>query len=198
VELQMPRIAALPEEHATPEVRAVYEMVRRKYGAVLDPIAVTAHNAAVLHAYVGFESALRRAAALPDKLEELVNLKVAALLGCPFCIDIGSALARRLGVDDATLDDLPVYADSPWFAPAEKAALCYAEAMSGATVAVSDALFAELATHFDTVQLIELTAVIAWENYRSRFNHALGLQAHGFVEPQRRVRAESGAPGSCS
>jgi len=32
----------------------------------------------------------------------------------------------------------------------------------------------------DSAQIIELTAVIAWENYRSRFNHALGIAAHGF------------------
>jgi AhpD family alkylhydroperoxidase len=192
----MSRIAAVSQEHASPEVGAVYDMVRHKYGAVLDPIAVTAHNAAVLHAYVGFEAALRKAAALPGKLKELVNLKVAALLGCPFCLDIGSAVALRLGIDAATLNDLPVYAGSALFAPAEKAALRYAEAMSGATVAVSDALFAELTTHFDAAQLIELTAVVAWENYRSRFNHALGLQAHGFIEPQRRVRAENVAPGA--
>lgn len=196
----MSRIAALPEEHVTPDVGAVYDRVRRSYGAVLEPVAVTAHNAAILHAYVGFESALRKATALPDELKELVNLKIAALLGCPFCIDIGSALARRLGVDDATLNDLPVYADSPLFAPAQKAALRYAEAMSGATVTVTDALFAELATYFDAAQLIELTTVVAWENYRSRFNHALGLQAHGFTEPHRRVRMESVAPGgtACS
>jgi alkylhydroperoxidase family enzyme len=32
------------------------------------------------------------------------------------------------------------------------------------------------------VRLVELTAVIAWENFRSRFNHAVGIEAHGFAE----------------
>ena len=189
----MSRIAALPEAHASSDVRAVYDFVRQKYGAVLDPVAVTAHNPAVLHAYVGFEGALRKATTLPLELKELVNLKVAALLGCPFCIDIGSATALQLGIDAATLNDLPIYADSALFTPAEKAALRYAEAMSGGRVSISDELFVELTSHFDSAQLIELTAVVAWENYRSRFNNALGLQAHGFVEPQRRVRAEISA-----
>ncbi len=47
-------------------------------------------------------------------------------------------------------------------------------------VEVPDELFAELRHHFDEAQLVELTAAIAWENYRARFNHAFGIEAQGF------------------
>ncbi len=30
------------------------------------------------------------------------------------------------------------------------------------------------------MQLVELTAAIAWENYRARFDHAFGIEAQGF------------------
>ena len=31
-------------------------------------------------------------------------------------------------------------------------------------------------------QLVELTATIAWENYRARFDHAFGIGAEGYSE----------------
>lgn len=46
----------------------------------------------------------------------------------------------------------------------------------------SDALFAALRTHFDEAQVVELTAAISWENYRARFDHALGIEAPGFSD----------------
>jgi hypothetical protein len=43
-------------------------------------------------------------------------------------------------------------------------------------------MFAELRRHFDDAQIVELTAEIAWENYRARFNHALDIESQGFSE----------------
>jgi len=39
-----------------------------------------------------------------------------------------------------------------------------------------------LRVRFDELQLVELMANIAWENYRARFNHAFGLEGEGFSE----------------
>jgi len=64
--------------------------------------------------------------------------------------------------------------------------------MTRTPVDVSDALVAELGKLFDEGQIVELTAEIAWDNWRARFNHALGIEAHGFSEgaycpiPERR------------
>ena len=60
--------------------------------------------------------------------------------------------------------------------------LRYATAMTATPVDVPDALFEELARRFDERQLVELTSAIAWENYRARFDHALGLESEGFAE----------------
>ena len=61
-------------------------------------------------------------------------------------------------------------------------AVRYAEAMTALPVDVPDALFAELREHFSPEQVVELTAAIAWENYRARFNHALEMESEGFSE----------------
>lgn len=60
--------------------------------------------------------------------------------------------------------------------------LAYAEGMSRTPLAVPDVLITELGKHFDERQMVELTASIAWENWRARFNHALGIEAQGFSE----------------
>ena len=60
--------------------------------------------------------------------------------------------------------------------------LDYAVGMSCTPVNVPDALFAQLRSHFDEAQLVELTNVIAVENMRGRFNLALGIGAAGFSE----------------
>jgi hypothetical protein len=47
---------------------------------------------------------------------------------------------------------------------------------------VADALFAKLRAKFTDAQLVELTVSLAWENYRARFDHALGVESEGFTE----------------
>ena len=60
--------------------------------------------------------------------------------------------------------------------------LAYASGISATPVDVSDELFAALREHFDEAQLVELTSVIALENFRGRFNLALGIGTAGFSE----------------
>jgi alkylhydroperoxidase family enzyme len=64
----------------------------------------------------------------------------------------------------------------------EKLALRYAVAMTATPVELPDELFAAMQREFDDRQLVELSGAIAWENYRSRFNHAFGCHAEGFSE----------------
>lgn len=95
---------------------------------------------------------------------------------------------------EVQLRDLPTYRESAAFSALERLVLDYVVAMTLTPVEVSDDLFAALRRHFDEAQLVELTAVIAWENYRARFDHALGIEAQGFsggaycALPERRSR----------
>ena len=71
-------------------------------------------------------------------------------------------------------------AASPLFDEMERTVLAYAEAMTITGHKVTDALFARLRTHLNETQVVELTAAIALENFRSKFNTALGIEAQGF------------------
>jgi alkylhydroperoxidase family enzyme len=45
---------------------------------------------------------------------------------------------------------------------------------------VNDELWSRLRGHFTEPQLVELTAAVALENFRSKFNVPLGVEAQGF------------------
>ena len=59
-------------------------------------------------------------------------------------------------------------------------ALDYAERLTATPPTVEQALVEQLANHFDPGQIVEMAAIIAWENYRARFNSGLGVEGHGF------------------
>jgi alkylhydroperoxidase family enzyme len=51
---------------------------------------------------------------------------------------------------------------------------------------VDDTLFTQLKARFSEAQIVELTAAVALENFRSKFNPALGIEAQGFcLLPER-------------
>jgi alkylhydroperoxidase family enzyme len=76
--------------------------------------------------------------------------------------------------------------DSAVFSEAERVALEYAERITFTEQKVDDELFARLKLHYSEAQIVELTAAIAFENFRSKFNPSLGVEAQGFcLVPQR-------------
>jgi len=97
-------------------------------------------------------------------------------------MDIGSAVGRAAGVIESQLVELPHYQESAVFSPLEKLVIEYAARMTTTPVEVPETLFTALRQQLSEAQLVELTATIAWENYRARFNHALDIEAQGFSE----------------
>lgn len=87
------------------------------------------------------------------------------------------------------------YQDSGEFSPLERLVLAYAVALTETPSNPSDALVAALREELDDRQLVELTAAIAWENFRARFNRGFDVEAQGFSEgaacpiPEHRLAA---------
>jgi alkylhydroperoxidase family enzyme len=88
-------------------------------------------------------------------------------------------VGSRLGVPEAKILALPDYATSPLYSEAERVALEYADCMTVSGRDVSDDLFARLRRFYDDDALVELTAIIAWENASSKFNRALRIPSQG-------------------
>ncbi len=176
------RIAGVPEDSRNPLVRVSYRESRRRYGAVVDPLRIFAHHPKVMVGYSALELASERSQLVDKRLKHLAEVRVAMISGCEWCLDFGSSISDEAGVGEEDLRELPTYSSSDRFSDLEKLVLDYATGMSRSPVDVPDRLFAQLCEHLDEAQMVELTSIIALENYRSRFNWAFGIEGQGFSE----------------
>lgn len=172
-------------------VRLIFWIQRRRYGAVLEPSRLWGRTPKVFTALALLYGALdRRTSPIEPLLRALVIVRVSQINWCAFCVDINSATVLERGADRNKLADLAEFENSVRFDEREKAALAYAEAITYSNVQPTSAHFERLRAHFDEDAIIELTALIAFQNLSSKFNAALGVQAQGFcsMAPPARPR----------
>ena len=86
----------------------------------------------------------------------------------------------QAGAGEEKIRQVPTWGESRLFSDMERAALEYAERITITGEKVSDELWVRLRTHFREAQMVELTAAVALENFRSKFNVPLGVEAQGF------------------
>jgi alkylhydroperoxidase family enzyme len=167
---------------------------RRKYGAMFDPGAAIGHNMQVGRSYAIFEMQAERWHTLDRGLKDLAVTAAAARIRCAWCMDFGFwAATVGHAVPAAKIEAVPTWRDSDLFSELELLVVAYAEAMTATPPEVTDEMVAELGRHLSEAQLVELTAIIAVENLRSRINSALGPTAHGFTDRGDPARAGSQA-----
>jgi alkylhydroperoxidase family enzyme len=87
---------------------------------------------------------------------------------------------------EAKMAEVTTWRESKLFSEMERVALEYAERITYTDQKVDDAFFARVTQHFNEAQIVELTAAIALENFRSKFNPTLGVEAQGFCLMPRR------------
>ncbi|MFV0126746.1 carboxymuconolactone decarboxylase family protein [Streptomyces sp. HMX112] len=153
---------------------------KRAYGKVLDPALALGHNARVLRADLRFERAVATWNRLDRDLKALAVMASAVSIGCGWCLDFGYWESTRHGMDERKLRDVPVWRDSDVYTPLERDVLEYAEAMTASPPTVGDELAERLRRELGEAAFVELTAMVAVENLRSRMNAALGLTSQGF------------------
>ena len=86
-------------------------------------------------------------------------------------------MGSEAGLSDEKIQALDDWANSTLFDSLERTALEYADAITLSEQDVSDELFTRLEAHFSAEAIVELTAVIAWENASSKFNRALRVES---------------------
>jgi len=187
----MARIQGVPRSEAGPMVKLVYRlgprMMRRltgraaTVGSGIQPMEIWAHKPKLMTAMGKFNGAVRKPGALEERIRNLCELKGAAMIGCEFCVDLGSQICRNSGFSDAELLAIPRYESSELLDEREKIALDYTVAVMRTPVEVTDELFAKLQEHFTTEQIVELTALLTLVNL-DRFNAAFGIGSAGFSE----------------
>ena len=119
-----------------------------------------------------------KALAAPESKDSAARSTPSAKVGTrPPTFKINAAVSSRLGVSDQKILALDRYRESDLYSSAERVALEYADAMTLSDRDVDDDLFQRLRLLFTDPAIVELTAVIAWENSSSKFNRALRIES---------------------
>jgi AhpD family alkylhydroperoxidase len=178
----MSRIPAVAPEKAGLFGRLMYRFAARRYGAMLDPMAVAMHHKGLVFAGGVHELMAQRASrVLPASVRELAVYRAAVRLGCEWCVDFGTMVQRLDGLDIERLREIDDYATSGKYTEQERLVIAYADAMTATPVQVTDEQVAELVAAFGEKGVVELTYQIALENMRARTNSALGITEQGFA-----------------
>ncbi len=187
----MARIEGVPRQKAGPLVKLTYRFGPRMmkkltgrapaHGSGIEPMQIWAYQPKMMIGIGRFNQALRKGKCVDERIKNLVELKATQLVGCEFCLDLGSQICRKSGFSDEELLALSRYRQCELFSEREQAALDYAVAVTRTPVEVTDELFARMREHFDEKQLVEITAIVLLANL-DRFNAAFAIEAAGFSE----------------
>lgn len=111
---------------------------------------------------MGFGGALKRNRTLPERLVELVRLRVAFFNQCRSCMAIRYSDAVADGVTEGLVCSLERPQEAENLSAAEKAAIRYGELMATDHLAIDDAVYADLRQHFTEAQIVELGMTVAF------------------------------------
>lgn len=111
---------------------------------------------------MGFGAALKMNRSLPERLVELVRLRVAFFNQCRSCMAIRYSDAVADGVTEGLVCSLERPQEAENLTAAEKAAIRYGELMATDHLAIDDAIYDELRRHFTEAQIVELGMTVAF------------------------------------
>jgi len=187
----MARIDPVPRSEAGLVLKLMYRFGPRmtkkmtgrdpRTGDGMEPVGIWAHQPKMMMAMGKYNQAIRKGKSLDERTKNMCELKGAQMIGCEYCVDLGSQICRNSGFSDEELLALPRYRQSDLFSEQEKAALDFTVGMMRTPVDVSDELFARVREHLSEEQLVELAAMITLVNL-DRFNAAFGIGSAGFSE----------------
>jgi alkylhydroperoxidase family enzyme len=95
-------------------------------------------------------------------------------------MDIRHAVGVKVGVPAEKLAEIGAYRTSPVFDQRERAALEFCERIIRDDLEVSDECWARLREHFDEPEIVELTFIIGFQTFASKFAKAFRLAPQGF------------------
>jgi AhpD family alkylhydroperoxidase len=111
--------------------------------------------------YLEFGRALREDRLLPDRLVELVRLRVAFWNQCRSCMAIRYEEALDDGITEGLVCSLERPEEAPDLSEAERAAIAFGDLMATDHLAITDETFDELRRHFSEPEIVELCMNVA-------------------------------------
>jgi AhpD family alkylhydroperoxidase len=161
-------------------LRWAFRQQEKQFGQVLLPALCWGRIPVLQVLFSLFWSYLdRKKSKIDPQLRALAQVRVAQLNWCAFCVDFNAMnLLTRTGSLNK-LDHMTDWKNNTIFSEVEQDVLEYVEQVTKSEVSVSKELMTRLKTHFTDDQIVELTALIAFQNMSAKFNAALDIPAQG-------------------
>ena len=140
----------------------------------------------VVNAMLGLQKYLRTSG-LKENLLALIDLRVAQINGCAYCLDMHWKDLRALGENEQRLYSLDAWRECPYYTDRERAALAWTEAVTLVRDGhVPDAVYDAVRPHFSPKELADLTLAVVAINGWTRLNIAARTEPGTY---KRRVAA---------
>ncbi len=157
----MARIAKLPIENWDPRMRDAVQPDRLtdlEQGLT----RYFAHCPEQALGLMQFGGALKRGRQLPERLVELMRLRIAFFNQCRSCMAIRYTDAVNDGVDEGAVCSLEKPQEATNLSDAEKSAIRYGELMATDHLAITDATYDDLRQYFSEAEIVELGMTAAF------------------------------------
>lgn len=156
------------------EVAILYDKLLADRGVVPNMFKALANAPDLVLGIAAFLRGLMGDSVLRGWYKELIATRVASLNKCEYCISSHRYLAAHRGAKPEQVASYDSYETGP-FTEKEKAGFRYADLLHVSGHAVDDAAFSALSRHFNSQEIIELTAVATAFEFFTRMNTALHI-----------------------
>ena len=95
-------------------------------------------------------------------------------------MDIRHAVGVKKGISAEKLTDVLAYRESPYFNERERTALEFCERTIRDDLDMSEECLVRLREHFSQAEIVELTFIIGYQTFASKFAKAFKLVPQGF------------------
>ena len=157
----MPRIKKLELDEWDNDLR---EMTAADSGTALEQgiMRMFAHTPEISKGLAAFGGAIKLHRSLPDRLVELVRLRVAFHNQCRSCMAIRYQDGVDAGIDEDLVCSLEKPQEAEDLSDAEKAAIEYGELFATNHLAIDDSVYENLRKYFSEAEVVELSITVAW------------------------------------
>jgi AhpD family alkylhydroperoxidase len=175
------RVSAVDVNKIPWYLKPFFNHQRKKYGAVLEPALVWARVPKLFLAVATLYGIIdRKKSPISPELRSLITVRVSQINWCAFCVDINSMTLIKRSGSELKLNELEKWQGSKLFSLKERSALAYTEAVTLSGQNPTHEMFIGLNKYFTESEIVELTALIAFQNMSSKFNSALDIAPQGF------------------
>jgi len=154
-----------------------YRMMAHKFGKVLTPLKIIyARNAALMSVALRIDKITSKKLSLDAGFRMLIQIFASTTNGCKFCQDFRQTLAIKEKLELTKFQALSQYKTSDLFTQRERAALEYVEEIL-VNKSVTGKTFSGLKKHFTETEIVDLTWLVAAENYYNTLMIPLGIES---------------------